>query len=308
MTNKASISGFFKQLQDKICADLEILDNKSSFKEDVWKREGGGGGCTRVIEQGGVFEKCGVNFSEVYGKAPIEIFKTLELEGKEKGQAQFYATGVSIVIHPISPMVPIIHMNTRYFKLTDAKGLQLSEWFGGGIDLTPLYVVDEDAQFFHQQMKLVCDRYDPTCYKKYKSWADDYFYIKHRKETRGIGGIFFDRLVADEHHSMKDHFEFIQEVGNSFYPTYSVIVERNKDFPFGKQEVEWQQLRRGRYVEFNLVYDRGTTFGLQTGGRTESILMSLPETATWKYKFDPESGSKEEQTLKKLVKGIDWIG
>ena len=306
--SKDHISEFFKKLQDEISLGLENLENGSRFKEDLWEREGGGGGRTRVIEDGAVFEKGGVNYSEVFGKAPSQIFKTLEQDDKEIGEAQFYATGLSIVLHPKSPMVPIIHMNIRYFKLSDADGQQISEWFGGGIDLTPHYVVDGDAKYFHQQMQLVCDACDPAYYPKFKQWADDYFYIKHRKETRGIGGIFFDRLTAEEGFDMIHHFEFVKRVGNSFLPTYSALVERNKDLPYGAQEIEWQQLRRGRYVEFNLVYDRGTTFGLQTGGRTESILMSLPKTAEWTYANSPDKGSKEELTLKKLVKGIDWVG
>jgi len=305
---KESISSFFKELQDEISLGLETLDSGSNFKEDLWEREGGGGGRTRVIENGAVFEKGGVNFSEVFGKAPSQIFKTLEQDDKEMGDAQFYATGLSIVIHPRNPMVPIIHMNIRYFKLCDANGNLISEWFGGGMDLTPHYVVDEDAQFFHQQMQLACDTFDPAYYPKFKRWADDYFYIKHREETRGIGGIFFDRLVTEEGFDMNNHFEFVKRVGNAFLPTYSTLVERNKNLPYGQAEIEWQQLRRGRYVEFNLVYDRGTTFGLQTGGRTESILMSLPKTAEWQYANRPAKGSKEELTLKKLVKGINWVG
>ncbi|HIA35680.1 MAG TPA: oxygen-dependent coproporphyrinogen oxidase [Flavobacteriales bacterium] len=307
MKNRKHIPEFFKFLQDEICEGLEKLDGTSQFTEDQWKRDGGGGGRTRVIEEGAVFEKGGVNFSEVFGDAPSQIIHTLELDGGEIENAQFYAAGLSIVIHPKSPMVPIIHMNIRYFELTDSDGQQISEWFGGGIDLTPHYVVDKDARFFHENLKSACDRFDANYYDKFKLWADEYFFNTHRQESRGIGGIFFDRMVNDNSHTMEQHFEFVQAVGKSFLPIYGELVLRNKDLPFGKREEEWQAFRRGRYVEFNLIYDRGTKFGLQTGGRTESILMSLPKTASWKYKFKPDKGSKEDLALKKLVKGIAWV-
>ncbi len=307
MKNRKQIPEFFKFLQDEICDGLAKLDGTSQFAEDKWKRDGGGGGRTRVIEEGAVFEKAGVNFSEVFGDAPNQIMHTLELDGIEIENTKFYATGLSIVIHPKSPMVPIIHMNIRYFELNDREGQQISEWFGGGIDLTPHYVVDKDARFFHEKLKSVCDRFDQNYYDKFKLWADDYFFITHRQESRGIGGIFFDRMVNDNTHTMEQHFEFVQEVGSSFLPIYGELVLRNQELPFGKREEEWQAIRRGRYVEFNLVHDRGTKFGLQTGGRTESILMSLPKTASWMYKSKPDKGSKEDLTLQKLVKGIAWV-
>jgi len=307
MKNRKQVPEFFKFLQDEICDGLEKLDGTSRFNEDNWTRVKGGGGRTRVIEEGSVFEKGGVNFSEVFGDAPNQIIRTLGLDGEEFENARFYATGLSIVVHPKSPMVPIIHMNIRYFNLTDMEGQQISEWFGGGIDLTPHYVVDTDARFFHEKLKSVCDRFDANYYDKFKPWADEYFFLTHRNESRGIGGIFFDRMVNDNSHTLEQHFEFIQAVGKSFLPIYEELVLRNQNLPFGKKEEEWQAIRRGRYVEFNLVHDRGTRFGLQTEGRTESILMSLPKTATWKYKFKPDKGSKEELTLKKLVKGIAWV-
>jgi coproporphyrinogen III oxidase len=223
---------------------------------------------------------------------------------KDKVHAEatrFFATGVSIVMHPFSPMVPIIHMNIRYFE-TDAG----DSWFGGGIDLTPIYVNDDQAKFFHAKMKDVCDRYSPECYSRFKNWADDYFFISHRNETRGIGGIFFDYLRPSELLSKEETFRFVANVGRTFLMAYLPIVSSNKVLPFSDQNKQWQLMRRGRYVEFNLVYDRGTRFGLETGGRIESILMSLPEHASWIYNHIPGEGSPEAITQSKLVKGIQW--
>jgi coproporphyrinogen III oxidase len=214
----------------------------------------------------------------------------------------FYATGVSLVIHPLSPMIPIIHMNVRYFEMGDNL-----KWFGGGIDLTPIYVVEDDARFFHRELKQTCDRFDVAYYPEFKKWADDYFYIKHRNETRGIGGIFFDRLMASSHHSLDQRYDFISAVGETFLPTYSEIVAGNQSKHFTEAQKNWQLLRRGRYVEFNLVYDRGTKFGLESQGRTESILMSLPSLASWTYNYIPEVNSAEQKTLNLLKKGIDWV-
>ncbi len=284
-------------LQDDICSQIEQADGKGKFHEDKWERPDGGGGRTRVIENGNVIEKGGVNFSAVEGATPSKILEALKLKDSD-----FFATGVSIVMHPSSPMMPIIHMNVRYFEMSNGVS-----WFGGGIDLTPHYVNKEDAQYFHQQIKSTCDAHHATYYKEFKEWADDYFYIKHRKETRGIGGIFFDRLSQNEEFTMEDRWNFVKSVGNSFAPIYSHFMNKNKSIPFGKNEKNWQYLRRGRYVEFNLVLDKGTKFGLDTDGRTESILMSLPPQANWAYNFTPEQGSKEMETLELLKKGIDWV-
>jgi len=293
---KATISNYFRTLQDSICKQLEAADGIGRFQEETWSREGGGGGRTRIIE-GAVIEKGGVNFSEVYGEMPASVAKGLEMEGGD-----FYATGVSIVLHPINPRVPIIHMNVRYFESN-----QKDWWFGGGIDLTPHYVDENDARFFHQSLKQVCDQFDTDFYPKFKNWADDYFFIKHRQETRGIGGIFFDRLMGEAPDVKAQYFDFVQAVGNVFAPIYVHFMNKNKAMPFGEREKKWQLLRRGRYVEFNLVWDRGTKFGLQTDGRTESILMSLPPQANWMYQHQPEHQSEEAHTLDMLKKGIDWL-
>jgi len=295
--DKESITNWFKELQDNICNSLEEIDGKSKFQEDQWKREEGGGGRTRLISDGNVFEKGGVNFSAVHGPTPEKILQALNLK-----EANFYATGVSIVIHPESPFVPIIHMNVRYFEMSDG-----TWWFGGGIDLTPHYVASKDAAFFHSQLKKTCDAHHPDYYSKFKNWADDYFYIKHREETRGIGGIFFDRLSDQDGHTKESRFNFVKDVGLTFAPTYGEIVSRNRGKDYSESEKTWQFLRRGRYAEFNLVYDKGTKFGLDTGGRTESILMSLPPQANWVYDYQPEKGTKEYDTQSFLKKGIDWI-
>lgn len=243
-------------------------------------------------------KKGGVGFSAVHGEATEATLRTLNLTTP----AEFFATGVSIVLHPNSPMVPIIHMNVRYFEMSTGQC-----WFGGGIDLTPHYVVDQDAVWFHQYLKTICDRNDQTYYPTFKNWADDYFFIPHRQETRGVGGIFFDYLKpADEAHKAS-LFGFVQAVGNAFAPIYTHFMNQNRALPFGEREKQWQLLRRGRYVEFNLVWDRGTKFGLETNGRTESILMSMPPQANWVYDFRTEAGSQEERTLSLLRKGVDWV-
>ncbi|MEO0474077.1 MAG: oxygen-dependent coproporphyrinogen oxidase [Bacteroidota bacterium] len=290
------IVAHFRQLQDKICAELEAEDGQARFVEDPWQRTEGGGGRSRLMQEGNVFEKGGVNFSHVFGKMPDVITQKLQLP---QG-VHFDATGVSIVIHPRSPHVPIIHMNVRYFQMEDG-----THWFGGGIDLTPIYVVREDAIFFHQQMKAACDGHDLSHYPRFKKWCDEYFYLKHRQETRGIGGIFFDHLKPSEQHSKADNFAFVQSVGERFAPTYRDIVQRHKHKSWTEAETRFQLLRRSRYVEFNLVYDRGTKFGLDTNGRTESILMSMPPLAGWTYQYQPAAGSREEETLS-LLKAQDW--
>ncbi len=273
---------FFKELQDRISTAIEELDG-SSFREDVWTREGGGGGRTRILEQGQVFEKAGVNFSSVHGNLPEEFAAKIP----RGSGTQFFATGVSLVFHPKSPMVPAVHANFRYLEKGDAA------WFGGGTDLTPCYPFAEDATHFHRSIKQVCDRHDPEYYPKFKKWCDEYFFLKHRGEMRGIGGIFFDYLEGDREKT----FAFVMDVGNSFLDAYLPIAKRRMNTAYGDRERQFQLYRRGRYVEFNLLYDRGTIFGLETRGRTESILMSLPPLVRWVYDFKPEPGSREEQAL-----------
>lgn len=294
--NKENIAAWFRQLQDNICTALEEADGGAKFKEDAWERQGGGGGRSRVFEQGAIIEKGGVNFSAVWGQTPQKILQALQLP-----QSDFYATGVSIVLHPRSPMVPIIHMNVRYFEMSAGPW-----WFGGGIDLTPHYVDEADATWFHNQLKQVCDRHSSRYYPEFKKWADDYFYIRHREETRGIGGIFFDRQTGNAPEAKQEIFSFVQEVGKAFAPIYTYLMKKNSSLPYGEDEKAWQRLRRGRYVEFNLVWDRGTKFGLDTEGRTESILMSMPPQADWRYNFQPPAGSREAETLSLLKKDIAW--
>ncbi len=300
MITKEEIRDSFIDLQSSICDQLTLADGKGKFINDRWERPGGGGGLTRVITDGQIIEKGGVNFSAVWGKTPEPVLQSLQLPLGD--QLDFFATGVSIVLHPHSPMVPIIHMNVRYFEMSNGMF-----WFGGGIDLTPHYVNEDDARYFHQQLKSVCDQHHPTYYPTFKKWADDYFFIKHRHETRGIGGIFFDHLKEDETFTKVDRFAFVQSVGQVFAPLYSYFMKKNSTLPFSDDHKKWQYLRRGRYVEFNLVLDRGTKFGLDTDGRTESILMSLPPTADWMYKHEPEASSAEAKTLSFLKKDIDWV-
>ncbi|WFB62262.1 oxygen-dependent coproporphyrinogen oxidase [Sphingobacterium sp. WM] len=298
MISKEQIAEKYKEIQDEISQALEALDGKAHFVEELWERDGGGGGRTRVIQHGNILEKGGVNFSAVHGKLPEQIKKAFGVEEDE-----FFATGVSIVIHPNNPWVPIIHMNIRYFELNEEV-----RWFGGGIDLTPHYVDEQDASYFHQELKRVCDQYSAEFYPKFKDWADNYFFIKHREETRGIGGIFYDKLTPQKAGiSDQEIFDFSCDLGHLFPKVYSELVNRSRDKQFTEAEKNWQLLRRGRYVEFNLVYDAGTKFGLETNGRIESILMSLPEQANWFYNFKTETGSKEEKTLSLLKKGINWV-
>jgi coproporphyrinogen III oxidase len=304
MITKEKIAADYKQIQDEICAALEATDGKATFEEEAWEREGGGGGRTRIIQNGNIFEKGGVNFSAVHGQLPHTIKKALNVE-----QDDFFATGVSIVIHPNHPLVPIIHMNIRYFEMPSSfnNATPPVRWFGGGIDLTPHYVVEDDARFFHQQLKDVCDRFNQDFYNRFKDWADNYFFIKHRDETRGIGGIFYDRLTATDEISWETVFEFSKALGRSFIPTYTELVNRSRDKQFTTDQQQWQYQRRSRYTEFNLVYDAGTKFGLETNGRIESILMSLPPTAKWVYNYQAQPGSEEEKTLSLLKKGINWV-
>jgi coproporphyrinogen III oxidase len=297
MIDNNEIGSWFQLLQDEICSGIAEIDG-NNFKEDNWNRPGGGGGRTRILTNGAVIEKGGVNFSAVFGKAPEFLLAQHNIKNPS---AEFYATGVSIVMHPQNPFVPIIHMNVRFLRV-DSKW-----WFGGGIDLTPHYVKQDDAKFFHACLKTACDKHGKELYEDYKKQADDYFFIKHRNETRGIGGIFFDHLSGDEN-TFTTHWNFVKEIGKTFLPTYIELIRRNRNEEFDESNSNWQRLRRGRYVEFNLLYDRGTKFGLDTNGRTESILMSLPPLAAWEYDFIPKAGSAEAETQSLLIKDLNWLG
>jgi coproporphyrinogen III oxidase len=298
MSSQTEIAHSFQRLQQHICSGLEQMDGKAKFIADEWERKEGGGGITCTIKNGGVIQKGGVAFSEVFGPVSDIMRKQLGLDGDS-----FFATGVSIVLHPLNPHVPIIHMNVRYFQMDTGE-----YWFGGGIDLTPHFIDPSAAQLFHRRLKTICDSYDLGFYPRFKDWADDYFFLPHREETRGIGGIFFDHMQHSETISKEQLYQFCYNLAFEFPSIYSEQVALFKEKPYNEQDLRWQSLRRGRYVEFNLVHDRGTKFGLLSGGRTESILMSLPETARWEYLAEVGRGSAEQQTLDLLKKGIDWIG
>ena len=296
------VKAYLLGLQQDICDQLEQVDGKASFIKDNWEKENGaGGGLTRVLTDGAVFEQAGVNFSIVHGDNMPASATALrpELAGRS-----FSALGVSLVIHPHNPYAPTSHANVRFF-IAEKEGEDPIWWFGGGFDLTPYYGFDEDAILWHQTAKDACDPFGVEVYPKYKKWCDDYFYMKHRDEQRGIGGLFFDDLNQG---GFDECFAFMQSVGNSYIKAYRPIVERRKDTPFTDHERQFQLYRRGRYVEFNLVYDRGTLFGLQTGGRTESILMSLPPLVRWEYQYKPETGSEEEKLYEYYIKPQDWLG
>ena len=299
---KEQFVNYILNLQDQITSTLEQLDGKASFQEDNWKRPEGGGGRTRVIENGNIFEKGGVNTSQVHGELPEAMQKYFGVE-----DANFFACGLSLVLHPKSPMVPTVHANWRYFEMYDKEGNIVDQWFGGGQDLTPYYLFDEDATHFHQTCKTACDAHDADFYPKYKARCDEYFYNTHRNEGRGIGGLFFDYCKATEERSMQDWYNFVTTVGDSFLEAYVPIVERRKDTAYAKEQKDWQELRRGRYVEFNLVHDKGTLFGLKTNGRIESILMSLPPVVQWKYDYHPAPGSEEERLIKVLQQPKEWV-
>ncbi|MGE0568989.1 MAG: oxygen-dependent coproporphyrinogen oxidase [Bacteroidia bacterium] len=302
--NKEELSDWLKSLQKNICNQLESLEPNTKFESTAWERTEGGGGISNVIRNGKVFEKGGVMFSAVHGNAPEFLLTEKDHAIIRSGQSKptFFATGVSIVIHPLNPFVPIIHMNIRYFEMSNGV-----KWIGGGIDLTPHYIKEEDATFFHSRLKNVCDKHHPSYYAEFKKWADDYFYIKHRQETRGIGGIFFDRLNESKEMTFEQNIAFWKDVGEAFAPTYLELVKRNMNTAFNESHKEWQLIRRGRYVEFNLVYDKGTKFGLETNGRIESILMSLPKYASWEYDYQVNPNSIEAKTLSLLKKDIDWV-
>ncbi len=294
---KDDVAREMRELQDFICGKLEKLDGTGKFVEDKWERSEGGGGRTRIMDSGALIEKGGVNFSEVHGEVTPMMKKNTEITGDS-----FFATGVSIVLHPNNPHVPIIHMNVRYFEMDDGK-----YWFGGGIDLTPHYIVPAQAGAFHRGLKTICDQFNTSFYERFKVWADDYFFIPHRNETRGVGGIFYDHLSENDTVSKDDLLNFSMTLGREFPNLYEYQAELGRNNEVSQEQTDWMGLRRGRYVEFNLVHDRGTKFGLVSGGRTESILMSLPKNANWLYNNVPTEGSLEERTLSLLKKNVDWI-
>lgn len=286
----------YSQIQESICKILETIDGQGAFSTHKWYKDIGFGE-TKVLIKGNILEKAAVNFSKVSGKLTQPLLATLGINAET-----YSVTGISSIIHSSNPFVPTIHMNVRYFELNNGKS-----WFGGGIDLTPTYVDINEAANFHRQLKEICDRYNPSFYNKFKTWADDYFFINHRNETRGIGGIFFDYLEPSPEISFENIFKFSIELANAYPEIYSDIIECKRFIIFNKKHKDWQKLRRGRYVEFNLLYDRGTKFGLDSGGNTESILVSLPGEVNWEYKHTPKTGSEEEKTLTLLKKGIDWV-
>ena len=293
---------YIRDLQDKICNDLETIDGAAVFREDLWERPGGGGGRTRVIENGSVFEKGGVNTSVVHGDLPESMQAYFGV-----GEAQFFACGLSLVIHPQNPHVPTVHANWRYFEMYNKQGEIVDQWFGGGQDLTPYYLYEEDASHFHEVCKQACDSSHPEFYANYKKRCDEYFYNSHRGEARGIGGLFFDYLRPDEEQSLEDWYNFVTAIGDSFLQAYTPIVKRRKKLDFTQDQRNWQEIRRGRYVEFNLVHDKGTLFGLRTKGRIESILMSLPPKVQWQYDHHPAEGSEEAKLLEVLKSPKDWV-
>ena len=299
---KQRFSTYIDKLQDHICSALEEIDGAARFQIDNWERPGGGGGQSRVLENGDVFEKGGVNVSKVYGQLPEPMKAYLKVE-----QGDFFACGISLVIHPKSPLVPTVHANFRYFELYDNNKKVVDQWFGGGIDLTPNYLFDEDVVHFHQQCKSVCDAHDPAFYQTFKDKCDRYFWNTHRNEARGVGGLFFDYCRASDERSLEQWFNFVTAAGDAFLDCYTPIVNKRKDLPFGPEQRNWQELRRGRYVEFNLIHDKGTLFGLKTQGRIESILMSLPPAVQWKYNVSPAPDSEEERLVRVLQKPINWI-
>ncbi|XP_018305451.1 oxygen-dependent coproporphyrinogen-III oxidase [Mycetomoellerius zeteki] len=291
--------------QADFCRVLEKLENGSSFKVDRWTRKEGGGGITCVLQDGQVFEKAGVNVSVVTGMLPPNAVQQMRARGKKmEDSVPFFAAGVSAVIHPRNPMIPTIHFNYRYFEVENPDGTT-QWWFGGGTDLTPYYLEEEDAKHFHKALKTACDKHDPSYYPKFKEWCDNYFNIVHRGERRGVGGIFFDDLDTP---SQNEAFQFVTSCAEAVIPSYIPLVKKHKNDGYGYHERQWQLLRRGRYVEFNLIYDRGTKFGLYTpGARYESILMSLPLNAKWEYMHEPKAGSKESQLLEVLKNPRDWL-
>ncbi|EPX61243.1 Coproporphyrinogen III oxidase, aerobic [Cystobacter fuscus DSM 2262] len=292
-TLKKQMADHIHALQDEICGALERLDGKARFREDHWTRPGGGGGRSRVLEDGEFLEKGGVSTSVVFGELEEAFAGKLQGEGRT-----FWAGGLSLVLHPRNPHVPTVHANYRFIHQGS------KAWFGGGADLTPYYLQEEDAVHFHRVHKEACDRHDPSYYPRYKKACDQYFYLRHREEARGVGGIFFENTGEE----LEREFAFVKDVSRAFLPAYLPIAERRKDTPYTEEQRAWQEVRRGRYVEFNLVWDRGTIFGLETKGRTESILMSLPPRVRWRYDYHPEPGTEEARLVEVLRRPRDWVG
>lgn len=299
---KSQFTTYIKALQNRITTALAQEDGLALFREDKWQREGGGGGRTRVIENGNVFEKGGVNISEVFGLLPESMQNQLGVS-----HTDFFACGISLVLHPKNPMVPTVHANFRYFELYDDDKNIVDQWFGGGLDLTPYYLFEEDATHFHGVCKAACDAHDATFYANYKKKCDAYFWNHHRDEARGIGGLFFDYCRPNEVHDLASWYAFITQMGDAFLDAYLPIVQKRKILPYTSEQRQWQEIRRGRYVEFNLVHDKGTLFGLKTKGRIESILMSLPPTVQWAYDVQPEENSEEAKLITVLKNPITWV-
>ncbi|MGS0525639.1 oxygen-dependent coproporphyrinogen oxidase [Zobellia nedashkovskayae] len=299
---KDKFFSYIENLQDTITSKLQEIDGEAKFHEDLWKRPEGGGGRTRVIENGAVFEKGGVNISGVHGALPKSMQTYFGVE-----DADFYPCGLSLVLHPKNPMVPTVHANWRYFEMYDKEGNIVDQWFGGGQDLTPYYLFDEDATHFHTICKAACDAHNSEFYSTYKKRCDDYFWNTHRDEARGIGGLFFDYCKATEEMTMQNWYDFVTEVGNSFLESYVPIVLKRKNLEYTKEQRDWQEVRRGRYVEFNLVHDKGTLFGLKTNGRIESILMSLPPHVQWHYDHHPKKDTEEYRLVEILKKPKIWV-
>ena len=301
MSVREDFVNYIHSLQDSICAGLEGVDGKEKFAEEIWERAEGGGGKTRVIANGNVFEKGGVNTSVVYGGLPTAMQQAFNVP-----ESNFFAAGLSLVIHPLNPFVPTVHANWRYFELYDKNNKRIDSWFGGGADLTPYYIFEEDAKHFHATLKNAMQPFGEHIYPECKKHCDEYFTNKHRgDEMRGIGGVFYDYLRPTDDTDELKHFDFQQANGNSFLDAYLPIAEKRKNISYGEKEVEWQEIRRGRDVEFNLIHDRGTLFGLKTNGRTESILMSLPPRARWAYNYQPAVGSREADMMK-YYKPMNW--
>lgn len=299
---KEAFYNYIESLQDKITLTLEAVDGASKFTEDLWQREEGGGGRSRILQNGSVFEKGGVNISKVHGRLP----KAMQAYFKV-GEVDFFACGLSLVVHPKNPMIPSVHANWRYFEMYDTEGNVVDQWFGGGMDLTPYYLYQEDIKHFHKECKNACDRHDKDFYETFKKACDDYFYNSHRKEARGVGGLFFDYCKANEKMNIGQWFDFVRDVGDCFLDAYTPIVQKRKDLAYTAAERQWQEIRRGRYVEFNLIHDKGTLFGLKTNGRIESILMSLPPHVQWTYDHRPATNSKEEALIKVLKHPKNWV-
>ena len=299
MNELEQVKDYLQSLQSRIVAELEQLDGEAVFRRDSWQRPAGGGGLSCVLGDGAVFEKAGVGFSHVFGD---ELPPSATKGRPDLAGSGFQAVGVSLVIHPLNPYVPTTHANFRFFTAGDDSNPVW--WFGGGFDLTPYYPFEEDVVHWHQAAKAACDPFGDDLYARYKTWCDEYFFLKHRNETRGVGGLFFDDV---NEHGFERSFEFLRSAGGSFLPAYGPIVRNRKDHPYGDRQRQFQLYRRGRYVEFNLIYDRGTIFGLQSGGRTESILMSLPPLVRWDYDWQPEAGSPEDTLYRDYLQPRDWL-